>query len=130
MFASDWITATIDIDRSTEFTGDDADRYTDVIDLEDNYEFLTVFIPTITSASITPYLQMDGDIDTVPVASYFFHDNDADTDVIQSSAAATTTKFLTFNIGGCRYLRLYSSANQAADRTLYCRGYNRVSYGP
>jgi hypothetical protein len=127
--ASDWITATIDIDRSREFTGDDMDRYSDVIDLEDNYQFVTVFIPTIDSAQITPYLQREADTDTVPVVSHFFHDISADTDVVQSTVAGTGDIVITFNIGGCRYLRLYSSENQTADRVFYCRGFDRAVHG-
>lgn len=127
--ASSWEAATIDIDRATEFSGDDVDRYSSVVDLGDNYEFATVFIPTITSAQITPYLQREADVDLVPAVSHFFHDIDADTNVVQSTVAGTGGIVVTFNIGGSRYFRLHSGANQAADRTFYCRGFNRSEHG-
>ena len=127
--ASDWKAATIDIDRATEFTGDDVDRYSSLVDLKDNYQFVTVFIPTINSAQVTPYLQRDSAVATIPVVSHFFHDIDADTNVVQSTIAGTGGIVITFNIGGCRYFRLHSSANQTADRTFYCRGFDRAIYG-
>ena len=48
---SAWKTATLDYDRTTtEFTGDDADRFTDLVDLGGNYEFLTVEIPALSAS--------------------------------------------------------------------------------
>jgi hypothetical protein len=120
-----WKSALIDIDRSTEFTGDDVDRYSKLVDLGMPFEFLTVIIPTITSAQITPYIQRTPSEDEVPVPVHFWNDSDADTDVVQSTVAGTGGLAVTFNIGGAQYVRLHSGANQIADRTLYARGFNR-----
>ena len=130
MYASEWKTVLLDYDRSTEFSGDDADRFSALCDLEDNYEFLTAFIPALdASAQISPYIQRDEAIASVPVAVHHFHDIDADGTVAQSTASGAGGIVVTFNIGGARYFRLHASANQAANRTFYCRGFNRVSFG-
>ena len=58
MKVSAWKTALIDIDRATEFTGDDVDRYSKLVDLKENYEFLTVRLPALSaSAIISVYVQ-------------------------------------------------------------------------
>jgi hypothetical protein len=130
MFASDWKTATLDYDRSaTEFSGDDVDRFTDLVDLGDNYEFITVFIPALSaSGTVAPYVQRDGQIDTVPVAV-----NVLDADATGSFAHATSSGaggiVVTFRVGAIRYLRLYVGADQTANRTFYLRGFNRMVLG-
>lgn len=119
-----WKNAVIDIDRDTEFSGDDVDRYSSLVDLGDDFKYATVFIPAIDSAAVTPYLQRDGQVATVPVASHFWNDADADTNVIQSTIAGTGGITITFFVGCCQYLRLYAGANQTADRTFYVKGHN------
>ena len=128
MYSSQWITVTWDIDRTTDTNGD-PDKYSGVIDLGDNYKELLVWIPTITAAQIGIEGQLDGDESTSDVTNpvYDWKDSDADTDVQQLSASETTAKLLTFKIGGLRYVRLYSSNNQAADRTFYVKGIDRVT---
>lgn len=132
MLPGSWKNALIDIDRSTEFTGDDVDRYSQVVDLGGAFEYLAVFIPTIDSAQITPYVQRDSHVDkvtnangTVPVPVHFFNDSDADTDVVQSTVAGTGGIFVVFHIGSAQFVRIHSGANQTADRTFVIRGYNR-----
>jgi len=128
MYASDWETATIDIDRSTEFTGDDVDRFSDLIDLEDDYEYLTVFIPTLDAAVVSVYVQRDSAIATVPVILHYF-DSDATGSFAHATSSGTGGIVITYRLGGCRYFRLHCGANQTADRTFYARGYNRTQYG-
>ncbi len=124
--------AVINITRVTEFTGDDVDQYSKVVDLEGAFEFLAVYVPTIDSATITPYVQRDSHIDTavvangtVPVPTHFFHDNDADTDIAQATVASTGGYFIVFNIGGEQFVRIKASQNQTANRTFSVRGFNR-----
>ena len=128
MYASDWKTATIDIDRATEFSGDDVDRFSSLVDLGDNYEFLTVFVPTLTSAVVSVYVQRDDAIATVPAILNAL-DADATGSFAHSTTAGTGGVVVTFRIGGCRYLRVHTGANQAADRSLVVRGFNRTVYG-
>ncbi len=124
MLTSKWITATLDYDRSaTEFTGDDVDRFTDLIDLGADYEFINVFIPALSaSATVTPYIQRDGAIATIPIPV-----NILDDDATGSFAHATTSGAggitIIFRIGGIRYLRLYAGADQTANRVFYVRGF-------
>jgi len=68
MYASEWKTATLDYDRAnTDFTGDDVVRFTDLVDLDDNYEFLTVFIPALSAnGTVSIYVQRDDLVATVP----------------------------------------------------------------
>ena len=130
MFSSSWKTATLDYDRATtEFTTDDVDRFTDLVDLGDSYEFLTVFIPALSaSATITPYVQRDEAIATVPVAVHYFDSDDTGSFAHATSSGAGGI-VVTFHIGGTRYFRLYAGADQTANRTFYCRGFNRVTEG-
>ena len=114
--------ALIDIDRAAEFTGDDVDQYSSLVDLGYVFENVQVYIPTITSATISLALQRDGDIDTVPLPFYDWLDIDADTDVLASTKAETTTKVVIFRGVNARFLRIKAGSNQAADRTFYVIG--------
>ncbi len=124
MIPSAWFTATIDIDRATEFSGDDVDQFSSLVDLGANYEFVTVIIPTITSATTAPYVQRDNSIASVPIIVHAL-DDDATGSFAHATSAATTTNVCTFRIGGIQYLRIKCAANQGADKTLYVRGFNR-----
>uniref|UniRef100_A0A6M3L0F9 Uncharacterized protein n=1 Tax=viral metagenome TaxID=1070528 RepID=A0A6M3L0F9_9ZZZZ len=130
MFASDWKLATLDYDRSaTEFTGDDVDRFTDLVDLGDNYEYITVFIPALSaSGTVAPWVQRDGLIATVPVVVHIL-DDDATGSFAHATSSGAGSVVVTFKIGGCRYLRIYVAADQTANRLFYLRGFNRVAYG-
>jgi hypothetical protein len=125
---SEWITSTIDIDRSSEFTGDDVDQFGDLIDLGENYENLLVIIPTITSATVSIYIQMDEAIDSVPVVLHIL-DDDATGSFLHATTAATTTNVCIYRIGAARFIRLRANANQLADRTFYVRGFNAQVHG-
>lgn len=126
MLTSEWKSCVIDIDRATEFTGDDVDQYSEVANLGHNYEHVTVFVPTITSATITLYAQRSSLADgtnEIPYPIHFWHDNDADTNIAQATVAGTGGLYITFYIGGAQYIRVKSGANQAADRTFYLMGF-------
>ncbi len=130
MFSSDWITLTLDYDRSTtEFSGDDADRYTELLDLKDDYEYLLVLIPALSSsAAVTPYIQKDAEIDTVPIAMVVL-DADATGHFAHATSSGGGSLGVIFRIGATRFLRLYCDANQGADRVFYVKGFNRVVFG-
>lgn len=125
MKCSSWITGTVDIDRDAEFTGDDVDQFSKLIDLGDNFEFITVILGSvITSSVLGPWIQMDGDIDTVPVIVHVL-DDDATGSFAHATTAAVTQVAVTFRIGGAQWLRMRFGSNQAADETFYIRGFNR-----
>src|SRR4030042_5038880 len=111
-------TATIDIDRATEFTGDDVDQFSDLIDLGDNYEFLQVLCNSvITSATLAPWVQKTNSIAEVPIVLHRL-DDDATGSFADATTAAVTQIAIIFRIGAIQYLRLRTGANQAADETF------------
>lgn len=121
-----WQTVVWDIDATVtgEFSGYDPDKHSQLIDLGQTFEKVVVMIPTITSATISiAAVPEDGTAlkTNVPIPLYAF-DDDATGVFLHATTAATTTMTVVFEIGGLRYIRLYSSANQAADRTFYVRG--------
>jgi hypothetical protein len=125
MKCSSWKTATIDIDRATEFDGDDVDQYSSLVDLGENYEFLTViFDSAITSSVITPYVQKTASIAEVPVPVHML-DADATGSFAHATTAGTTQLAITFRIGACQYVRLRAGSNQSDDETFSIRGFNR-----
>jgi len=125
MITSGWKSCTIDIDRSAEFTGDDVDQYSGLLDLGQNYKYATVFIPSgMDSATVTPYVQRTQNKDDVPYAMHFWNDNDADTNIAQATVASTGGLYVTFWIGGAQYLRLKASENQDPDVVFYVMGFN------
>ena len=143
MKVSEWKTALIDIDRASEFVGDDVDQFSKLVDLGENCEFLTVHIPTgMDSAQIIPYVQRgekitratdffhpgsEAVVGEVPFPVHFFHDQSADTDVVQATIATTGGLSITFRIGGYQYIRIKANANQDPDVELEVRGFNRES---
>lgn len=126
MIPSGWILATLDYDRSVdEFVGDDADRFTDLVDLGGSFEFITVLIPALdASGTVTPYIQMNDAIATVPVAVHAL-DDDATGSFAHATSSGAGSIAVTFRIGGAEYIRLYVGADQTANRSFYVRGFNR-----
>jgi hypothetical protein len=124
MKVSGWVTLTLDYDRDTEFVGDDADRYSELCDLGGLYEKVLVFIPALDAAStVTPYIQRDNNVATVPVAVHAL-DDDATGSFAHATSSGSGDIAVVFNISGAETFRLYTSANQAANRVFYCRGFN------
>jgi len=66
-----WVTALIDIDRATEFTGDDVDQYSKLVDLGALYSVITLHVPALTSSALNIYVQRTGEVDEVPVAVHY-----------------------------------------------------------
>ena len=112
----------IDIDRATEFTGDDVDRFSELVDLEDNYSNVLVWIPALDASGVVSlYLQQDGEEDSVPLQIQSF-DADATGHFIQGTSSGAGDIAIIFNVGGVQHLRVHVAANQAADVTFYVRG--------
>ncbi len=123
-----WITATLDYDATAtgEFSGFDADQYTENIDLGRAFDKVTVIIPALDAASTVSVYGIPEDgtaIKTnVPVAIHAWKDADGDGTVLQATASGSGGIIATFDIWGFRYIRLKTSGNQAANRIFYCRG--------
>lgn len=116
-------TVTIDIDRSTEFSGDDVDQYSELCNLGQLCDKVQVWIPTLNAeGTVSLYLQRDGDIDTVPKALYAWRDADADGTVLYATASGAGGIVVVFDVGSAQYFRIKVSANQSADRDFTCIG--------
>ena len=125
MLKTKWTEALIDIDRSTEFTGDDVLRYSKLVTLPLNYEFVTVVVPALSASGVVSiYVQMDAEVDTVPVIVHAF-DADATGSFAHATASTAGGIVVTFRIGGFQHLRIHVAADQAADRSFQLRGFDR-----
>lgn len=122
MKVSQFKTATIDIDRASEFTGDDVDQFSSLVDLDSIYENLLVILPDLTSATVSIYVQETKEIDEVPVVLHIL-DDDATGSFLHATTAGTGAIACIFRIGGVQHIRVRANANQAADRSIKVRGF-------
>lgn len=127
MKVSEWKTLLLDYNRASDgFTDEDVDRFTELLDLGEAYEFLTVLIPALdSSGTVSVRIQKDEKVTTNPVALHGFLDADGDNTILQATTSGAGSIAVTFRIGGAQYLRLYVSADQSANRTFYVKGFNR-----
>lgn len=116
MTASQWYSALLDVDV-------DADA-TEEVDLEGNYEFMTVIIPTLGQAStLEAQIAMTSGGTFYPVWHW---DADAAGDFLGQTSSITTTRAITFPIGGAQYVKVgVAGSDMSSDVTFYVRGYNR-----
>lgn len=125
MIPSGWKTVTLDYDRATEFTGDDADRFSELVDINGQYEFVTVLIPALsTSAVVSLYVQEDEKIATVPKILHSL-DRDATGSFAHSTSDGAGSIAVTFRLGYAQFFRIHCHANQSADRVFKVQGFNR-----
>ena len=122
MNVGSFIDCLIDIDRDTEFTGDDVDRYSKLVDLGREYESMIMEVPTIDSAALSVYLQETPSEAAVPKPLHVRKRLTAEGTLLWATTAGTGGFTVVVPIGGYRYVRVYSDANQTADRTLRLRG--------
>lgn len=116
------VSVTIDIDRSTEFTGDDIDRYSNLVDLGHLYSRVLIFIPALDASGVVSlYIQRDQNVATVPVQLQAF-DDDATGHFVHATSSGAGGIAIIFEIGAIQYFRIHVAADQAADRTFYCIG--------
>ncbi|KKN23717.1 hypothetical protein LCGC14_0902180 [marine sediment metagenome] len=124
-FASDWKTATLDFDRSSEFTGDDVDQFSSLVDLGEGYEYLSVFIPALSaSGTVSVWAQRDAAIATVPMVIHIL-DDDATGSFLHATSSGDGDIYVIFRIGGARYVRIRANADQTANRLFQIKGFNR-----
>ncbi len=119
-----WKEALIDIDRATEFTGDDVDVYSKLVDLGDIYKGLLIKLPAITSAAISVCVQQSDSIAEVPVVLHYRQSSDNATAAWATTASEGSLVILCPALGGAQYVRIKSGANQGADRSIQVRGVN------
>jgi hypothetical protein len=117
----EWETATIDIDRDSEFVGDDVDQYSSLVDLSRICQTLVIKLPTLTSSAINVYGQETAETDEVPVVIHAMKADLSATAVWQVTAG-TGGIVVTCPIGGFQYVRIRATTNQAADRAIKVLG--------
>lgn len=109
---SKWFDALIDISEDDDLTPE--------IDLGEFYAFVQVVIPTITGAKVS--LQIGTESGGTYKDLHEWKDADADNTVLYATADDTGDKVVVFFVGAAQFLKVKTSAGQAADRTLYVRG--------
>ena len=100
MIEGQWLDCTITIATSTTVSA--------AVDLGKTYEKMMVYIPTITSATLSCYVS-----ETLGGTYKALND---------STVAGTGDYHDIWNIGGHRFIKIVSSAVQAANRTFRVRG--------
>lgn len=121
MNSGQWQTALMDIDRATEFTGDDVDQYTKLVDLGDDFANVLVKFPAITSSTVGIVIQESQWITEVPSPVYIL-DDDATGSFLHATTAATTALSVVFHVGAARFIRIKCGSNQAADVEFRVKG--------
>jgi len=99
--AGAWQDVLIDISEDDDLTAE--------IDLGDYYSYLNIVIPALTSANVSLYVATETGGTFYALDSAVF-------------AAGTGTIATTFVLGGWRYIKIATSAGQAANRTFTLRG--------
>lgn len=92
------------------------------VDLGANFEFLTVLVPTITSSTVTVHVSDKSGGTFYPI---YKHKQEAVADTAQVTTAETTSKSITFRIGGVQFIKIACGTGQGTDRTFLVRGFNR-----
>ncbi len=113
--------ALIDIDRATEFTGDDVDQYSALIKFDKPYEKIIIEVPTLDSSTVTVYAQENDSISTVPLPIHYRQTSDNAT-ALWATTAGTGGFRITVDVGLAQFIRIRTGSNQTADRTFYVTG--------
>ena len=116
MIATKWLSALLDIDVDPDVTEE--------VDLQGNFEFLTVIVPTLDQSSkLEVQIAMTSGGTFYPVWHW---DADAAGDFLGQTTSITTTRAITFNIGGAQFVKIgVEGTNMSSDVTFYVRGFNR-----
>lgn len=109
-------TAAIDIDRSSEFTGDDVDQFSSLVNLGCLCNKVIIESPTLTSTALNIYVQKDGEVDTVPIILHSRKISDESTGAWATTAGTTANSIVCDCLGGYKFIRIRATSNQTADR--------------
>lgn len=116
-----WQSVLMDIDLAAEYSGEDIDRTSALVDLGFEASGVMIFVPAIDSATIGLLVQRDSAIATVPVALHWKKVSD-DSTTAWVTTAGTGSLMIHVPLGGIQYFRILTGANQTADRTFYVKG--------
>lgn len=117
MIPTKWLTALLDTDVDANATEE--------VDLGGSFEFITVIVPTLGQASkLEAQIAMTSGGTFYPVWHW---DADAAGDFLGQTSSITTTRVLTFHVGGAQFVKIgVEGTDMSADVTFYVRGYNRA----
>ena len=114
------LTATIDINRDSEFTGDDVDQFSSLVNLGRRCDKVKLTFPSLTASAVNLYGQEGSSTSTVPKVIH----------AVKADISATAVLVITSNPQnttvvvpcGYQYIRVRCTTNQAADRAIICVG--------
>lgn len=116
-----WQSVLMDIDLAAEYSGEDIDRTSALVDLGFEASGVMIFVPTIDSATIGLLVQRDSAIASVPVALH--HKKPADDSTAAWVTTASTGGYMIHvPLDGIQYFRILTGADQTSDRTFYVKG--------
>lgn len=115
----------VDISRSTEFTGDDVDQYSELVDLLGTCDKLLIVAPALSaSGTVSVYVQEGGSVATIPKALHYKRTADETTSAEwKTTSGAGDFAIVCDCLGAYRFIRLKVSATQTADRTFRVCGF-------
>jgi hypothetical protein len=117
----EWQSVVMDIDLTAEYSGEDINRTSALVNLGFEASGVMIFVPTIDSATISLLVQRDAEIDTVPVPLHWKKVSD-DSTTAWVTTAGTGGYMINIPLGGIQYFRILTGADQTADRTFYVKG--------
>jgi hypothetical protein len=118
----DWQSVLLDYDLAAQYSGEDIDRTSALVDLGRECSGVIIYVPTIESAKISLLVQMDGETDTIPFDLHYKKPADGSTGIWETTASGGGYFIHCPHLGAIRYLRIYTSENQTSNRTFYVLG--------
>ena len=116
-----WQAVLMDIDLTAEYSGEDIDRTSALVDLGHECSGVMIFVPTISSAAISLLVQRDSTITTVPVALHHKLPS-SDATALWATTASAGAYVIHVPLDCIQYFRILTGADQTADRTFYVKG--------
>ena len=101
-----WQTATIDIDRDSEFSGDDVDQFSGVVDLQEYFDGVALKLPALTNSAITLYNADNATVSTVPLVLHVMKADLSATAAWTVSAGTGSIQVIARGLGAVRFLRV------------------------
>ena len=117
-----WQSVLMDIDLTAQYSGEDIDRTSALVNLGAEYTGVMIFVPAIDSAAVSLLVQRNSAIATVPVGLHYKLPSDASTALWATTAGTGGCMIHCPCLGGIQYFRIYTGTNQTADRTFYVKG--------
>lgn len=97
------------------------DDLTPAVDLEKDFEFCTVALPTIEASTVTLHVSRDNST-FYPIMAF---DADGTGHFAHATSSADGDEVITFRIGGFRYIKVSFGTGQTANRSILVRGFSR-----